>query len=105
MAQDNFDLLKQRWDKYLKRINAEGISLAFLKDPSTGKSSVSLTLLIASFVLTIVGIIGKWGGYLKIDIDQSLSLFYACSALYFGRKITAGKTTIDIKNETKPQPE
>lgn len=81
--------LKKRWNNYLKKINQEGISLAFLKDPTTQKSSVSLTLLIMSFVLTIVGIIGKWGGYLKIDIDQALSLFYACSALYFGRKITA----------------
>lgn len=103
METDSIESLKKRWDQYLKRINYEGISLAFFKDPSTDKSSVSLTLLIISFVLTIVGIIGKWGGYLKIDIDQSLSLFYACSALYFGRKISSGKNSLESKNDTTDQ--
>lgn len=103
MAQDNFDSLKKQWDSYLKRINAEGISLAFFKDPGTGKSSVSLTLLIISFNLVILGIIGKWGGILNVNIEQSLNLFYACSALYFGRKVSSGKSTLEVKTDTKNQ--
>ena len=95
------DSFKKKWDSYLRRINMEGISLAFFKDPGTGKSSVSLTLLIISFNLVILGIIGKWGGLLNVNIEQSLNLFYACSALYFGRKISSGNSTLEIKNDMK----
>ena len=103
MENENVKILKKRLKEYLKRINMEGVSIAFLKDPATSKSSVSLTLLIISFNLVILGIVGKWGGYLKIDISQSLSLFYACSTLYFGRKITGVTKTPVIKNDEKDQ--
>lgn len=102
MENNNIKVFKKNINDFLRKLNSEGISLAFLKDPATKKSSVSLTLLIISFNLVILGIIGKWGGYLKIDIGQSLSLFYACSALYFGRKITPSNQS-EIKNEEKPQ--
>lgn len=93
--------IKAKWNEILKKLNIEGVTLAFIKDPKTQKSSVSLTLVIVSFTLVIVGIIGKWGGKFQIDVGQSLNLFYACSALYWGRKFSSGDKTIEAKEEEK----
>lgn len=95
--------IKEKWNKFLKKMNMEGLTLLFIKDPKTGKSSVSLTMLLISFVLVILGILNKENSSFNIDVNQALSLFYACSALYFGRKFSSGESSIEIKNQEKSQ--
>lgn len=58
----------------------------FVEDPSTGQKSVSLTLLVASFIavaaaggLQVAGLVSSTGPFLE--------LFYSASALYFGRRL------------------
>lgn len=70
--------------------NVYGLNMPMLKDPKTGAGSVSLTLVFLSSSIVIVGLVGKWAGYLgPIDIVHALEFFYASSALYFGRKWTS----------------
>jgi len=61
----------------------------YLKDPKNGEVSVSLTFLVASFVLAA-------GFSIAAVLDQTknpeplMQLFYACATLYFGRRVNIG---------------
>ena len=59
----------------------------YLNDPKDGKPSVSLTLLMTSFILTIgFGIAQSLG---KVNsTGPLLEIFYSMAALYFGRRFT-----------------
>jgi hypothetical protein len=81
--------LRERWLSLVRGMNERGIPLPMARDE--GKASESLTLVIISSTLVIVGIIGKWGGKLNIDVDQALQFFYACAALHWGRGLTGTK--------------
>lgn len=94
------------WDKVCKASRAAnifGLNVPMVKDPKTGKGSVSLTLVFLSSALVITGIVGKWSGFWGvIDIERALEFFYASSALYFGRQWTnkaksASKTSPTIE--------
>jgi hypothetical protein len=89
-----------------KDSNICGLNIPMVKDPKTGLGSVSLTLLFISSIIVVVGLVGKWSGYLAINLDNALEFFYAASALYFGRK-WVGKTGNTVDSETistKPNP-
>lgn len=101
-------MLKVFWAKILaltKSANMNGINVPMVKDPKTGIGSVSLTLVLISSIMVILGLVGKWSGRLGIvDIHNALEFFYASSALYFGRnwKSATGKS-LD-KNEQADEP-
>jgi hypothetical protein len=82
-------MLMELWTKFLaltKSANMYGINLPMVKDPKTGKGSVSLTLVFISSIMVILGLVGKWSGRLGVvDINNALEFFYASSFLYFGR--------------------
>lgn len=82
-----------KWKALVVSLNAKGVPVPMIRDPKTGQSSVSLTLVFVSFNAVLIGIVGKWSKALgDIDIAQALNLFYACAALYFGRNMsTDGK--------------
>jgi len=87
--------------------NKYGINFPMVKDPKTGLGSVSLTLLIISSIMVILGLVGKWSGRLGIvDINNSLEFFYASSALYFGRSwVSKSQTDDKLKQLATPQDE
>ena len=76
----------------------------WLKDPITQVPSVSLTLLVATFVLTVIA-----GGLQMSGCVQSTSLFaemfYSAVALYFGRRLNIGGKayTSDKAEEVKKE--
>jgi hypothetical protein len=86
--------LKKVWNELVNKLNTKGIPLPTIRDPKTKEGSVSLTLVFISFNMVLVGLVGKWAGALGgIDLNQALNLFYACAALYWGRKIQGGDST------------
>jgi hypothetical protein len=85
----------EKLKELLKKANENGIYLPMVRDPKTGAGSVSLTLVVMSFTACIVGLIGKWSGYLGgIDMTQALNLFMVCAGLYWGRKLGSSKDGI-----------
>lgn len=87
MLQELFKKLKQ----LVVLANTYGIPLPMVRDPKTGIGSVSLTLVVISSVMVILGLVGKWSGKLGVvDINNSLEFFYASSFLYFGRNWRTG---------------
>jgi hypothetical protein len=83
--------------KIIKELQEKGLPLIILRDNVTGKPSITYSFFVISGVLVILGLIGKFakvsGG---IDMDNALSFFYGCGALYVGRKMT-GKNNDSTK--------
>lgn len=65
----------------------------WLKDPKTSEKSVSLTMLTVSFVSVIGCSFAQIFGYLD-GTGPLMELFYATTALYFGRRVKFGKGEI-----------
>jgi hypothetical protein len=79
--------IKTSWLNFVSRMNKKGIPLPTIRDPQTGLGSISLTLVFISFNMVLFGLAGKAAGaFGGIDLTQALNLFYACAALYWGRK-------------------
>lgn len=84
------------WKNFINVINRKGIPLPTIRDPKSGEGSISLTLVFISFNFVLIGLVGKWAGAMGgIDISQALNLFYACAALYWGRKFQGGGSSLD----------
>lgn len=100
-------MLKQLYKKlkqFVGILNMYGVPLPMVRDPKTGMGSVSLTLVFISSIMVILGLVGKWSGWLGvIDINNSLEFFYASSFLYFGRNWKKGGATQDPE-ETEGEP-
>lgn len=81
------DNLLEKWKTFVNDMNSKGIPVPMIRDGSTGKGSVSLTLVFISFNVWLVSIIGKAAGALGgMDPSQTLNMFMVCAGLYFGRK-------------------
>jgi hypothetical protein len=67
--------------------NQNGVYLPMVADPKTKSGSVTLTLLIVSSVIVMIGLAGKWSGkFGGIDVVNALQFFGICYAGYVGRK-------------------
>lgn len=72
----------------------------YLKDPTTQLPSVSLTLLGISFIVVLGFSVATALEYVK-DPGPLTELFYACAALYFGRRVQVGTKNFSSDKETK----
>lgn len=78
------DIFK-KWKDIVNLANDKGIPLPMVRDPQTLEGSVSLTLVVMSSFLVLIGIVGKWSGALGgIDMNSAFNFFYASTTLYFG---------------------
>ena len=63
--------------------------MPLIRDPLTGKASVSLTLLFLSSLHVQLALVNKFAKIFDgLDIDNSLEFFMICAGLYFGRAIS-----------------
>lgn len=73
----------------LKELQDSGFPIIFIKDPLTKQPSVSLTLLIISFSLSILSLVNKFAKIFDgVDIENTLELLIICASLYFGRSLS-----------------
>lgn len=74
----------------------------YLRDPRTKQKSVSLTLLLITFLLALAAIGLEIAGLSKTT-SGALELFYANAGLYFGRRFASQKGSIldTTKDEDK----
>lgn len=79
-----------RWLRaFVERMNSLGVPLPMVRDPKTGAGSVSLTMVVVSFFVAVMGLIGKISKFLgDVDMSQTLWLLTISSSLYFGRKLS-----------------
>jgi len=70
----------------------------YLTDPKTGKKSVTLTFLIVSFIAFLTVSILTATGHME-ESSSLAELFYACAALYFGRRVKVGGKSFEVNQE------
>lgn len=91
----------EKLKELIRKSNELGLPLPLLRDCRTGKASVTMTMMIISFNVTIFGLIGKITKIIgDVDNTSAMSLFVATSALYLGRKLQK-----DDKNVTVDSPQ
>jgi hypothetical protein len=74
---------------FFSKLNDLGIPVPLIRDPKTGKASVSLTLVFISSFYVQVAILNKFAQLFKgVDTETSVQFFLICSGLYFGRTLT-----------------
>lgn len=74
-----------KWKQFVVKMNDKGVPLPMVRDPNTLEGSVSLTLVVFSTTLVVVGILSKWAGFLGgVDMNAAFNFFYASTTLYFG---------------------
>ena len=86
----------------IDRLNKYGIPIPMVRDPKTGKGSVTLTLVFVSFNAALAGQAGKIAGVLGgIDLTQANYLFLMCLGAYLGRKMQGDSKKVDIEGDNK----
>jgi len=70
----------------------------YLVDPKNDLKSVSLTFLVVSYILLVIASVLQAGELIK-SVGYLPELFYACSALYFGRRVKVGSKTFSSEPE------
>ena len=86
--------------EFMKKLNEKGIGVPMIRDPKSQMPSVSLTMMIISFNVVLVGLAGNASGYFGgINIEQAMYLLITTSSLYFGRTLTYGSKTVENKEE------
>lgn len=79
----------EKLKELIKKLQEKGLPLVFLRDPISKSPSVSLTLLIVSFLLSIFSLINKFAKIVDgVDVDNTLELLVITSSLYFGRSLS-----------------
>lgn len=78
---------------FIQTMNAAGVPLPVMRDPKTGKGSVTLTMTFISFNTALLGQIGKITNFLgPIDLTQANYLFLMCLGAYLGRRMQSDAT-------------
>ncbi len=95
----------ERWKQFVSDMNSKGVPLPMVRDGKTGRGSVSLTLLVATFTMWVISIVGKAAGALGgIDPSQTLNMFMVTCGIYYGRKFQKDeKGVISFDEPTKKE--
>jgi hypothetical protein len=84
------------WDKlksYIQKANELGVPLATVRDPATGRGSISATLVVVSSIAVLASLVTS-----KVSNSGAFEMFLASCSLYFGRKFqTKSGTSVDNK--------
>jgi hypothetical protein len=74
--------------KFLESLNNPGVPVPTVRDPKTGKGSITCTMVVVSFGVCILGVIGKYSKMLgEIDLTAAHSLLVISLSAYLGRKM------------------
>lgn len=78
----------------IQRGNELGCPILVVRDPSSGKGSISATLVFISSIAVIASLVSP-----KVNNSYAFDFFLASCGLYFSRKFTTKSgTSIDTKN-------
>lgn len=85
-----------KWIKEsLDYVNSKGIPIPILRD-STGKPSVSLTLLVISSVFVMLGLLSLTVKELQINFWEALAWHVTSAVLYYNRGAKISKDGIEL---------
>lgn len=89
----------EKLKELINKANELGVPLPLLRDPKSGRASVTYTMMVLSFNTALLGQLGKFTKLLgEVDMTSAMSLFVATSALYLGRKMQKDDKSITVEN-------
>jgi len=92
----------EKFKEFMDKLNRLGVPLPFIRDPLTGKPSVSLTMMLIAFAQVQLALINKLANLFgSPDLQSSIYVLFGMSALYFGRKMQGDGKTIDLGEKSK----
>lgn len=111
MSQNN---LKEKWIAFIDKMNKMGIPVPTVRDPKTGKGSITASLIVFSagmfgfcILFMLASAVAKWAGFfvltdatlaqIKTAADYSFQFLLAALGGYLGRKMQ--------KDDLPPMPE
>lgn len=96
-------MLKELFAKLKELIvaaNQAGVPVPLIRDPGTGRASVTLTMTFISFNTALLGQIGKITKLIgEVDLSNANYLFLMCLGAYLGRRMSSNSQTKEIKEE------
>lgn len=82
-------MILEKLKEHIKELQDKGLPIILFRDPVSKLPSVSLTLLILAFGLSIFSLINKFAKIVDgVDVDNTLELLVVCASLYFGRSLS-----------------
>jgi hypothetical protein len=95
--------MNELYEKLKKQIaywQKNGVPILFWRDEQKKAPSVSLTMMLISFMLCVFSNINKFAKIVDgVDADNSLELFLVTAGLYFGRKLSKKQIDDDQPKE------
>jgi hypothetical protein len=87
---------------WIAKLNSLGIPMPMVRDPKTGASSVSLTLVFLSSIYVQLALLNSFALMFKgIDVTNALYWHGMCVALYFGRSYKKDGAKVELDGEDK----
>lgn len=93
--------LIQKIKNFIALMNSKGIPTPILRDMVTDKPSITYTMLLISFVLTVLSAFNLGSQTLGLNFNQCLELLGYVGIGYIGRKYQKGDVTIESNSENK----
>jgi len=79
---------------YIQKANEFGIPVGVVRDPATGKGSISATLVVISSIMLIASLVTT-----KVSNSGAMEFYALSLAAYLGRKFqTKSGTSVDTKS-------
>lgn len=86
---------------FISEMNSKGIPTPIFRDMVTEKPSITYTMLIVSFCLTVLSAFKVGSSVLGLNFNQCLELLGYVGIGYIGRKFQKGEVTIESNSENK----
>ena len=87
----------------INTLNEKGIPTPIMRDMISGKPSITYTMMLVSFVLTILASFNLGEEQLGLKFDQCLQLLSYVGIGYIGRKFQKGDVTVETQEEKKDE--
>lgn len=98
-------MMLEKLKQFIIKLNDFGIPLPLLRDPKEDHASITYTMMVVSYLIVVIGLVGKLSKQLDVDMSQAMYLFMTTSGVYLGRKLQADNNkktiTVESKDETK----
>lgn len=89
--------------KILKSMNENGIMFPVVHDPVSKRGSITCTMVIVSFGICVIGVIGKVSKVLDgVDLTAAHSLLVISLSAYLGRKLQQNGKQVEM-SDIKPE--
>ena len=86
--------------EFINKMNDKGIPVPMVRDPKTGKGSVTLTLVFISANIVLVALLNSFANVFKgVDTGNAITWFTICLGAYLGRKMQKDGNKIDMDGD------